>query len=220
MGRIITVASSKGGNGKTATCCLLAPGLAARGYTVGVVDADPNQSFSEWFATYSGPPIRCEAEARDVQLVDLAQAWADELDIVLVDTAGFSNLSAAAAMGCADYVLVPCMPDRGSTREAAKTILKVASLARAARRAIPASIVLSQWRAGGQAEAAALEDLRDYGVTSVLKTAVPERAAFRKMSFDGRAITTGALGLLIDRMIMELEKLAGLAKRAKKEELA
>ncbi len=210
MGRILTIASSKGGNGKTATCCLLAPGLVVRGYRVGVIDSDPNMSFSEWHRTYSGPPIRCQAEARDVQLVDLAQAWADEIDVVIVDTAGFSNLSAAAAMGCADYVLVPCMADRGSTREAAKTVQKVASLARAARRAIPASVVLNQWRAGGQAEAAALDDLADYGVTGILRTPIPERAAFRKMSFDGRAITTGVLGLMVDRLIDELEQLAGL----------
>src|SRR4051812_20361041 len=136
MGHIITVASSKGGNGKTAACCLLAPGLAARGYRVGVVDADPNANFSAWHETYTGPGIRCQAEARDVQVVDLAQAWADELDVVLIDTAGFSNLTAAAAMGCADYVLVPAMPDRGSTREASRTVEKVASLARAASTAL------------------------------------------------------------------------------------
>ena len=145
-GRIITIGSSKGGGGKTCLCCCLAPNLAVHGYRVGVIDADPNAAFYAWHAGYSGPPIRCQAEARDVPVVDLAQAWANELDAILIDTAGFGNLTAAAAMGAADYVLVPCMPDRGSTREAAKTIAKAASLARAARRAIPASVILSQWR--------------------------------------------------------------------------
>ena len=84
--------------------------------------------FSAWHATYNGPALRCQAEMRDVELVDLAQGWADELDVVVIDTAGFGNLTAAAAMGCADHVLVPCMPDRGSTREAARTVEKVASL--------------------------------------------------------------------------------------------
>jgi chromosome partitioning protein len=216
MGRIIAIASSKGGNGKTAACCLVGPGLAARGYKVGVIDADPNWNFSEWHATYTGPEIRCQAEARDVQVVDLASAWADELDVVLIDTAGFSNLTAAAAMGCADYVLVPAMPDRGSTREASRTMEKVANLARAARRAIPASIVLSQWRAGGQAEAAALEDLKDYGISSILETPIPERVAFRKMSFDGRAITAAALSPWVNKLLDELAKLAQLAKKAGK----
>ena len=149
MGHILTIASSKGGGGKTVLACLLAPAFAARGFRVGVLDADPNGSFSAWHIGYSGPAVRCEAEARDVQVVDTAQAWADQLDVVVIDTAGFGNLTAAAAMGAADHVLVPCMPDRGSTREAAKTVAKVASLARAARRAIGASVVLSQWKVGG-----------------------------------------------------------------------
>lgn len=213
MGRVITVASSKGGGGKTLLCCLLAPGLASRGYAVGVIDADPNGSFAAWHSTYAGPAIRCRLEARDIQAVDLAQEWAGELDAVIIDTAGFGNLTAAAAMGCADLVLVPCMPDRGSTREAAKTVAKAASLSRAARRDIPASVVLSQWRATGQAEAAALADLADYGVRNVMSTPVPDRAAYRKMSFDGRA-AQGALAAATIGVLDELVELAQLGKPA------
>jgi chromosome partitioning protein len=220
-GRIWTIASSKGGGGKTALVCCLAPNLAAHGYRVGVVDADPNATFAAWHKGYSGPPVMCQAEARDVPVVDLAQAWAEDLDVVIVDTAGFGNLTAAAAMGAADHVLVPCMPDRGSTRETAKTIAKAASLARAARRAIPASVVLSQWRRGGVAEAAALEDLADYGITTaILRTALPERAAFRRMSFDSKGLISGPIGHTIDAMVSELRELGALGELAKKEELA
>lgn len=215
MGHIITVASSKGGGGKTALVCCLAPNLAAHGYKVGVIDADPNATFAAWHAAYQGPPIRCEAETRDIPVVDLAQEWAAAMDVVMVDTAGFGNLTAAAAMGTADHVLVPCMPDRGSTREAAKTVAKAASLARAARRAIPACVVLSQWRFGGVAEAAALEDLADYGVTSILRTALPERAAFRRMSFDSRGLISGPIGHTIDSMITDLIELGALGELAK-----
>ena len=216
MGTILTVASSKGGGGKTALVCCLAPALAHRGSLVGVVDADPNESFTAWHRGYSGPVIRASAEARDIPLVDLAQAWAAELDVVFVDTAGFGNLTAAAAMGMADHVLVPCMPDRGSTREAAKTIEKVSSLARAARRAIGASVVLSQWRTGGVAERAALDDLADYGITSILKTPLPDRVALRQMSFDSRAFVSGPLGKTITCMLDELALIAPLASITKK----
>lgn len=210
-GRIITVASSKGGGGKTCLVCCLAPSLSARGYKVGVIDADPNTSFAAWHAGYEGPPIRCQAEARDVPLVDLAQAWVEDLDIVIVDTAGFGNLTAAAAMGAADHILVPCMPDRGSTRETAKTIQKAVSLARAARRAIPASVVLSQWRKGGIAETAALEDLADYEISSILQSPLPERAAFRRMTFESRGIISGSLGAMINTMIDELIEIGAIA---------
>ena len=177
MGGIIVIGGSKGGNGKTLLASLLAPGLAQRGYRTGSLTRTRTQCSQ--LGMRPTPALRCAVRrrSRDVQVVDLAQAWAEELDVVVIDTAGFGNLTAAAAMGCADYVLVPCMPDRGSTREAAKTVEKVASLAKAARRAIGASVVLSQWRTGGVAEQAALEDLADYGVTpsSELRSRIARR---------------------------------------------
>ena len=129
----------------------------------------------------------------------------------IIDTAGFSNLTAAAAIGCSDHVLVPCMPDRGSTREAAKTMAKTASLAKAARRAIGASIVLSQWRTNGVAEQAALEDMADYGIKAILRTPVPDRAAFRRLTFDGKAVS-GAVGAALDGLVRR----ASLASKASK----
>lgn len=64
----------------------------------------------------------------------------------------------------------------------------------------------------GQAETAALEDLKDYGVDSILQMPVPDRVAFRKMSFDGKPVG-GALEVVVDAIIDELAKLAGLAKQ-------
>ena len=78
--------------------------------------------------------------------------------------------------------------------------------------------MLSQWRTGGVAEQAALEDLADYGVSTILKTPIPDRAAFRKMSFDGRAIVTGVLGMTVDKVIDELAELTPLVKLGKIEE--
>jgi hypothetical protein len=68
------------------------------------------------------------------------------------------------------------------------------------------------------AEQAALEDLADYGVSTILKTPIPDRAAFRKMSFDGRAIVTGVLGITVDKVIDELAELTPLVKLGKIEE--
>jgi hypothetical protein len=73
---------------------------------------------------------------------------------------------------------------------------------------------------GGVAEQAALEDLADYGVTAIFRTPIPDRAAFRKMSFDGRAIVTGVLGVTVDNVIDELAELAHLAKLGQIEEHA
>jgi hypothetical protein len=46
----------------------------------------------------------------------------------LLDTAGFQNLTAAAAITVADFVLVPAMPDASSVLEAVKKTQQVGSL--------------------------------------------------------------------------------------------
>src|SRR4051812_41181625 len=146
MGTIITVAQSKGGAGKTSLVQLLAPNLAALGYRVAVLDTDRNQNFRDWHqGAYEGEPITCASEVDHVQVVDRASELAEEHDIVLVDTAGFENLTAASAIGMADFVLIPCMADRGSIRETIRTAKQVASLARMARRSIPYSVVRTRW---------------------------------------------------------------------------
>src|SRR5271169_4893723 len=95
MGSILTIATSKGGAGKTTLTAALAAYLARRRYSVAVVDCDPNCGFSGWHAqAYEGEPLTVSAESRSVEVVDHAQAEADRHDIVILDTAGFQNLTA------------------------------------------------------------------------------------------------------------------------------
>jgi chromosome partitioning protein len=207
MGQILTIATSKGGGGKTTLATCLAANLAAQGYRVAVVDADPNATFSDWHSVYEGPAFLCVAEARHIEVVDVAQAQADTHDVVLVDTAGFGNLTAASAMGAADYVLIPCMPDRGSIREALRTAQQADSLARAARRAIPYRIVLTQWREGGLVERATLDELAEL---PQLAHRLPLLSGFRKASFDGRVPVTGRIGHEADKLLAELARLGAI----------
>jgi len=213
MGQILTIATSKGGGGKTTLAACLATNLAAQGYRVAVVDADPNATFSDWHSVYEGPPFVCVAEARHVEVVDVAQAQADAHDVVLVDTAGFGNLTAASAMGAADYVLIPCMPDRGSIREALRTAQQTDSLARAARRAIPYRIVLTQWREGGLVERATLDELAEL---PQLAPRLPFLSGFRKASFDGKVPVTGRIGHEADKLIAERAQLGAIPALAER----
>ena len=121
MGRILTVASGKGGCAKTSLAMILSGNLAAAGYRVAVIDADPNTSYFQWHKLYEGPAIDCTCEIRQEEIVDHAQAQAVTHDIVLIDTAGFGNTTAAFAAGTADMVLIPVMPDRASAVEAMRT---------------------------------------------------------------------------------------------------
>src|SRR3954453_5732705 len=176
MGAIVTVAQSKGGCAKSSTICALAPNLAAHGFRICVVDSDRNQSFASWHSqVYEGPPLTCASEIDHIRVVDLAAVHAETHDVVFVDTAGFENLTAASAIGMADYVLIPCMPDRGSVRETLRTAQQVSSLAKAARRPIPHSVVLTRWKPRGLSERAARDSLQEAGLP-ILDAALSDTA--------------------------------------------
>src|SRR5215212_2427219 len=178
MSTIVTIAQSKGGAGKTTLAALLAPNLATSGYRVAVVDSDRNQSFAGWHANaYEGPAFTCVSEIDHIRLVDLAGVQAETHDVVLVDTAGFENLTAASAIGMADFVLIPCMPDRGSVRETLRTAQQVASLSRAARRPIPHGVVLTRWKVKGLSERAARDSLQEAGLP-ILEAALSDTAEY------------------------------------------
>ena len=204
MGIISCRAQSKGGSGKTTLVSCLAAALAASGYRVCVVDSDRNQTFASWHANaYEGPPLTCRSEIDHIKVVDLAGDMAESHDVVLADTAGFENLTAASAIGMADYVLIPCMPDRGSVRETLRTAKQVSSLAKAARRPIPHSVVLMRWKPRGLSERAARDSLQEAGLP-ILEAALSDTAEYSKLSFSGAVPMLGKVREQMDRLIGEL----------------
>lgn len=216
MGRIITVASGKGGTAKSSLTMVLSATLAATGYRVAVIDADPNACFARWHRIYEGAPMDCTAEVRQDEIIDLAQAQAADHDVVLIDTAGFGNTTAAFAAGTADYVLVPVMPDRASTVEAMRMVRQVASFAKASRRDIPVAIVRSRWNPKGLVERAVLSDLEASGVP-VLESYFADLSDFGKLTLSGKVPISGKLGIQIGRVVDELIGLGAIpAKPARK----
>jgi chromosome partitioning protein len=209
MGSILTVATSKGGAGKTTLTAALAAYLARQQYAVAVVDADPNRGFSGWHQGYEGAALTVSAESRSVEVVDHAQAEADRHDVVLLDTAGFQNLTAAAAITVADFVLVPVMPDAGSVVEAIKTIQQAGSLGRAARRSIPCAAILVRWDGRLRAHRAARADLLEAGVP-LLAHVLPPSTAFEAASFTGRLPTAGPVEAAVAEIAAELTELRAL----------
>jgi len=221
MGTILTVASGKGGVSKTSTVMILSVNLATKGYKVAVIDADRNQSFASWYAqAYEGPSFTCRSEIDHIKVVDLAGELAEHHDVVLVDTAGFESLTAASAIGMADFVIIPCMPDRGSVREAMRTSQQVASLSKAARRTIPYSLLLTRWKPRGLSERAALDSLQQEELT-ILNQTLGDLSDFTKLSFSGQVPTTGRVGEQADSLIAELARKGAIqARRESKRQAA
>ena len=77
---VITLASGKGGVGKTLVAISLAAALAAEGTDVGLLDADPNRGAHRWATeTYGGQPLPAYAEADTERLADLVPSWSSAI---------------------------------------------------------------------------------------------------------------------------------------------
>ena len=50
MALVLTIGTTKGGSGKTTLCVLLASVFAAKGFSVRILDADPQATATQWFA--------------------------------------------------------------------------------------------------------------------------------------------------------------------------
>jgi chromosome partitioning protein len=210
MGTILTIASSKGGSGKTTLTVCLAANLAALGFQLIVIDTDANASFSEWHANaYEGVWFGCIAECREAEVRNTAVAEAEHCDIVLIDTAGLDRPSAAAAISTADFVLIPTMPDRYSVREAIRTARRIESWGKVLRRTLPYCVMGTQWQIRGQAEGAALEALADESLPVLTRT-LPNLTAFCAASFTGRVPVSGRAGLEVNAIITELVGLGAI----------
>jgi chromosome partitioning protein len=209
MGSIITVATSKGGGGKTALTTCLAANLAALGYRVHVIDADRNEAFARWHRSYAGPPLGCSVEIVHTQIVGLARKLAETNDVVLIDTAGFENQTSMFGMATADMVLIPCMADRNSVVEAIRTARQADSLGQIAMRDIPYRVVLTRWHPGRLAERATLEDVAAAKLP-VLRQHIGDLSDLAKLTFSGIVPLSGALATQIDHMIDELSGLSAI----------
>lgn len=205
---VLTVASSKGGPGKTTLCQLLAGSLAGKLRLI-VLDADPTQALSRWATTaYEGPAFETQAEPDEARLAHLIAAKADLGDLVIVDTAGFGNRAASVAMTSADAVLVPALSGEADITEAEKTMRLVEGLARAARREIPARVVLNRVKKTTLARHAAAE-IAASGLPQ-LTTSLSDLVAYGEMTYSGRLPTTGLAATEVSALIAELRELGWL----------
>lgn len=207
---VLTVASTKGGAGKTTIVMAVAGTLAAAGSRVAVVDADPNRAYASWAEdAYEGPAVAVRAEADEARLADAIDAAAAEADLVLVDTAGFGNRAALLAIAAADAVLVPCTPSRADVEQAARTMQLVEGAARAARRPIPARAVPSRVK---QATAVSRHALAELDAAGLPRTAagLGDRVAFAEMTFSGRVPASGEAADEVAALIGELRALGWL----------
>jgi chromosome partitioning protein len=184
----ISIASAKGGCGKTTLAILIGTELALEGYRVSLLDCDVNQH-----ATAFGSKARIEGftVAPSVDdgnvLSELRKADA-EADVVLIDLPGGSSTLALKALQRSNYVLVPCQVSLPDVRDAIKTLAQIDDASELARTDIARALLWTRVLSGFESRSSrhvrqSVEGKR----LPVFTTALMERAAFRELHLTGQS---------------------------------
>ncbi|AOX21600.1 ParA family protein [Kozakia baliensis] len=209
---ILTVASFKGGPGKTTICQIIAARCVADGLVVSVIDADPTKAMSNWcHDTYEGKPFSCTAETSERSIADLAIGLDEKSDLVLIDTAGFGNLAAAVAMTVADHILVPLTAGAADLNQAEETIKQARGLAAAARRKIDVRAIMNRLSLKTNLTKHAERELLEAGIPT-LKSTISHRTSYGEISYSGTIPKKGAAEKEIAELIRELREISWLPK--------
>jgi chromosome partitioning protein len=190
---IISLASTKGGVGKTTLAYVLATEVARRLAAastrwrgrVTCVDADPNRTLSQVLHLTNDSAIVCIESDSDRLLADLRQAQT-ESDLVVIDLEGTANQAMLYAAGKSDLVLVPAQPSRFDVVEAVKTIGVVRKAADLVGREIAHRVVLSRTPVLRQRVADHSREQFIRAGLPLLPVELVQRAAFQSMTYTGK----------------------------------
>lgn len=108
--RIIAIANSKGGCGKSTLAINLAVAALLAGMKVMLIDCDPQGTVKDWgeMRTREGPTVLAH-DLRNLPKL-LAKARSDNYDLVLIDVAGRDDTGLFGLFRLVDFVLVPSAP--------------------------------------------------------------------------------------------------------------
>jgi len=114
MATVLSIASQKGGTGKSSTAINIACALEGAKYRIAVIDADPQATFTKWFRK------RRKNKATGFNVLTVASGLLEEeiatlrqdpdLDIIVVDCPGNIEEISRKAVKSSDAVLSPLRP--------------------------------------------------------------------------------------------------------------
>ena len=193
---IVTVISPKGGCGKSTSTLMLASVFAQNpDLSVAIVDADPRQSIGRVWLTkrrehdLGEPPFTVISDFSEDTILDTLEAAREAHDLVFVDLEGVAGLMASYAASASDLCVVPMRPSALDGDAAGAALKMIRDAGRAARRTIPARILITQTDAAIMTTSyrELIAELDEAGVPR-LKTELVRRAPYERVMAEGRTL--------------------------------
>ena len=214
---VLSVASAKGGVGKSTLAILLGSELALDGYKVSLLDCDLNQHAAAFGAKsniegFSVVPSIVEGNV----LSAMRQAEADA-DIVIVDLPGGSSTLALKALQRSNFVIVPCQASLPDVKDAVKTMEQISDAEDLSRVKIERSLIWTRVLPGYESRSAkhVRRSIEETGLP-VFSVQQRELSAFREMHVTGRvprqvdsaSSATQNVAAITLELLAKLEKMA------------
>lgn len=207
---IITLASSKGGVGKSTTTAALAGAFASRKQRVHIVDLDSNHTVSRWLGDGRCSP-RLTVSVADPQ--DLTEHLAAILkdhkpDVVLIDIAGTYERALTVAIARANLTIIPAGPSEADIFEAARVARHIRSVYQAFGREPVYRVLLTRVQPlASHAQLHACAEI-DRLKLPVFGTAIQHRAAYMEIGLSGLPPHFSAHGrATVSKAVTELNNL-------------
>jgi len=220
MGQIIVSGNLKGGTGKTTIAVNLACALRMHGYSVALIDVDPQGTASEWarrgelpLQAEAAPPSGLPGRARWLErAVELRSA----ADMVLLDLPPSSAPVLAASLMVADLLVIPITPSAVDVPPTANVLRLVREAREARREGRPAALLVPN-RIDPQARyddatRKAFADLRERWAPSI-NLHVEHGAAFARGVWIGDLVPGSDAASEIFALAMAVEERLGLPPR-------
>lgn len=212
---IITLASSKGGVGKSTTTAALAGALAHAGHRVHIVDLDSNHTVSRWLGDGRASP-RLTVSAADPQdltahLAEIAERMRP--DVTLIDIAGTYERALTVAIARAHLTIIPAGPSEADIFEAARVARHIRSVFQAFGREPLYRLLLTRVQPlASHAQTHALGEIGRLKLPA-FETAIHHRAAYVEIGLSGLPPHFSATGrATVDKAVAELDALVAEIK--------
>jgi chromosome partitioning protein len=191
---VITFANTKGGAGKTTAVQIIATEFVRMGFTVTILDADPQHWITNWceqLGANKPPALNVVSYITAANLESHLNQWKHRVDFVLVDLPGARSPLLAQTLGHSQYVMIPVQGSAMDAQGGANVIELLHYLKIKAGIHIPHSVVLTRINPIVTTRAMqAVKDLLSERRVHVFSTPIVERAAFRDVFGSGETLYT------------------------------
>jgi len=189
---VITLASVKGGVGKTSALLSLASDFALSGSSVTVLDADPNGHAGRIGAKMAkrldGAAFTAIGGITEANILSGIKAARAAAEYVFVDLPGVSSKLTLLGLARSDLVIVPVQASEMDIHDALQTVENVRQAGEAADKVIMTCFLLSRWPVTIESRAAKETRKRLTAKAPdvpALQTPLMDRTAFKEMTFNG-----------------------------------